>query len=113
MSRGRLLGQLLTESTLLALLGGVAGVLVAQWGGALLRTVLLPNLDWSGGAFDHRVLAFAGLIALGAGLITGLAPIRQLASTDVAGALRTSGRGTSVRGSMLTGSYTTRPLIGS
>jgi predicted permease len=100
-SRGRLLAQLLTESTLLALLGGVAGVLVARWGGALLRTVLLPNLDWSNGMFDHRVLLFAGVVALGAGLITGLAPIRQLASTDVAGALRNSGRGTSVRGSRL------------
>jgi predicted permease len=100
-SRGRLLAQLLTESTLLALLGGVAGVLVAHWGGALLRSVLLPNLDWSSGVFDHRVLLFAGIVALGAGLVTGLAPIRQLASTDVASALRTGGRGASLRRSRL------------
>lgn len=100
-SRGRLLAQLLTESTLLALLGGLAGVLVAHWGGALLRSVLLPNLDWSGGIFDQRVLLFAGIIALGAGLVTGLAPIRQLASTDVASALRSGGRGTSLRSSRL------------
>ncbi len=98
-SRGRLLAQLLTESTLLALLGGVAGVLVAQWGGALLRSVLFPNLDWSNGIFDHRVLLFAGVVALGAGLITGLAPIRQLASSDVASALRSGGRGSSLRSS--------------
>jgi putative ABC transport system permease protein len=100
-SRGRLLAQLLTESTLLALLGGVAGVLVAQWGGALLRSVLLPTLDWSGGAFDHRVLLFAGVIALGAGLLTGLAPIRQLSRSDVATALRSGGRGASLRSSRL------------
>ena len=100
-SRARLLAQLLTESTLLALLGGVAGVLVAHWGGALLRSVLLPNLDWSSGIFDHRVLVFAGVVALGAGLVTGLAPIRQLANTDVASALRSGGRGTSLRSSRL------------
>lgn len=100
-SRARLLAQLLTESTLLALLGGVAGVLVAHWGGALLRTVLLPDLDWSSGIFDQRVLLFAGVIALGAGLVTGLAPIRQLASTDVASALRSGGRGSSLRSSRL------------
>ena len=100
-SRGRMLAQLLTESTLLALLGGLAGVLVAHWGGALLRSVLLPDLDWSGGLFDHRILLFAGVVALGAGLVTGLAPIRQLASTDVASALRSGGRGTSLRGSRL------------
>ena len=100
-SRGRLLAQLLTESMLLALLGGLAGVLVAHWGGALLRSVLLPNLDWSSGVFDHRVLLFAGIVALGAGLVTGLAPIRQLASTDVASALRSGGRGASLRRSRL------------
>lgn len=100
-SRGRLLAQLLTESTLLALLGGVAGVLVAHWGGALLRSVLLPNLDWSGGILDHRVLLFAGIVALGAGLVTGLAPVRQLASSDVVTALRSGGRGTSLRSSRL------------
>ena len=100
-SRGRLLAQLLTESTLLALLGGIAGVLVAHWGGALLRSVLLPDLDWSSGVLDHRVLLFAGVIALGAGLVTGLAPIRQLASTDVVTALRSGGRGASLRSSRL------------
>ncbi len=100
-SRGRLLAQLLTESTLLALLGGIAGVIVAHWGGSLLRSVLLPDLDWSNGIFDHRVLIFAGVIALGVGLVTGLAPIRQLSSSDVAGTLRTSGRGTSLRSSRM------------
>jgi predicted permease len=100
-SRGRFLAQLLTESTLLALLGGIAGVVVAHWGGALLRSVLLPELDWSSGVLDHRVLLFAGVVAVGAGLVTGLAPIRQLASTDVVTALRSGGRGTSLRSSRL------------
>ena len=100
-TRVRLLMQLLSESTLLALLGGVAGVLVAQWGGGLLRTFLVPNVEWAGRLVDGRVLLFTVALALVAGLLTGLAPIRQLANADVITALRSSGRGASLRSSTL------------
>ncbi|HEU4643340.1 MAG TPA: ADOP family duplicated permease [Gemmatimonadaceae bacterium] len=100
-SRGRLLAQLLSESVLLALAGGVAGVLVAQWGGGVLRAVLLPDLEWGTALFDPRVLLFAAAMALAAGLVTGLAPLRQIASADVVSSLRAGGRGASLRGSPL------------
>jgi putative ABC transport system permease protein len=79
-SRARLASQLLTESLLLAVLGGGSGVLVAQWGGALLRARLLRN---AGVVTDPRTLVFAGMAALLAGLLTGLAPIFQTRRADL------------------------------
>ncbi len=76
-SRRRLLGQLLTESVLLALLGGVAGVFIAQWGGAALRHVLLPRSAPAGVLGDSRTMLFAGAAALLVGFITGVAPMTQ------------------------------------
>ena len=100
-SRGRLVAQLLSESTLLAIAGGAVGVVVAQWGGGLLRAVLLPDVEWTAAALDPRVIVVTVVIALVAGLITGLAPMRQLARTDVVSDLRTGGRGVSLRGSRM------------
>ena len=100
-SRGRLLTQLLSESTLLAIVGGAVGVLVAQWGGGLLRGFLLPDVEWTAAALDPRVIAVTIVIALVAGLITGLAPMRQLSRADLVSDLRTGGRGVSLRGSRM------------
>jgi putative ABC transport system permease protein len=100
-SRARLLTQLLSESTLLALAGGAVGVLVAQWGGGLLRGLLLPDVQWTSPALDPRLVAVTVLLALAAGLLTGLAPMRQLARADVVSDLRTGGRGVSLRGSRM------------
>jgi len=100
-SRGRLLTQLLAESTLLAIVGGAVGVLIAQWGGGLLRGLLLPDVEWTAAALDPRVIIVTVLLALAAGLITGLAPMRQLARTDVVSDLRTGGRGASLSGSRM------------
>ena len=82
-SRGRLAMQLLIESLLLALLGGAAGVLVAQWGGAVLRAELLSNTSGATVVTDPRTLLFAGVAALLAGLLTGLAPIFQTGRADL------------------------------
>lgn len=82
-SRARLATQLLTESLLLALLGGTAGVLVAQWGGALLRAALLRDTSGAAVVTDPRTLLFAGSAALLAGFLTGLAPIFQTRRADL------------------------------
>jgi predicted permease len=73
-SHGRVLSQLLTESLLLGALGGVAGVVAAQWGGATLRALFLREPETAAVIGDARILAFAGVAALLTGLLAGIAP---------------------------------------
>ncbi len=96
--RGRIMRQLLTESGLLAVLGGVGAALVAP---TLLRVLVaaapadVPLLGRA--SVDLRMLAFAGAVAFGCAALFGLAPALRLARTDVDRALRgtrtTSGAG--------------------
>jgi predicted permease len=78
-SRGRLLSQLFTESVVLALAGGIAGLFVAQWGGAALRAALYTKAAPAPALGDARTMLFAAVVALFVGLITGLAPMLQTA----------------------------------
>jgi len=94
-SRGRLVRQMLTESTLLSLGGGVVGVLLASWG--------LPLLTSFAGRFTNRtaeigidssVLLFALLLSVGTGLIFGLLPALSFgknAKQSLAAALKEDG----------------------
>ncbi len=91
-SRSRLARQLLTESLLLSVIGAVAGLFVAQWGGQLLRATLMPQVEWDSAVADPRILVFASATALLAGLLAGLAPILQSRRTDVAAALKAGAR---------------------
>ena len=96
-SRGRLAAQLLTESLLLATLGGVAGLLVAQWAGALLAARFLPDSAPPNPIGDPRTLLFAALAVVAAGVLTGIVPaLRAAGQGDLAGILKSSGRGTSM-----------------
>ena len=76
-SRLRLAAQLLTESVVLAVLGGVLGLVIAQWGGAVLRSAFLSATSTATVITDSRTLVYAGAAALIAGLLTGLAPLVQ------------------------------------
>jgi predicted permease len=102
-SRGRLLLQLVTESVLLAALGGVVGLAIAEWGGRAVRTVLLgETVTGGGGAFDDpRLLGFAAALAIAAGLLTGLAPLVHAGREDVASALKAGVREGTVHRSRL------------
>jgi putative ABC transport system permease protein len=91
-SRARLIGQLLIESTLLALLGAFAGVLIAQWGGRFLRTFFLPTVEWQSAMTDRRVLFVAIVSSIAAGLLAGISPMIQTRRTNVVSALKTGAR---------------------
>ena len=91
-SRGRLLSQLLTESIVLAILGGAAGILIAHWGGAALRAGLLEASEAASGFRDPRTVLFAAGAALLVGLLTGLAPILQAGRADLTGDLKAGAR---------------------
>jgi predicted permease len=88
--RGRLIGQLITESALLSIAGCAAALVLARWGRDLLWTFRPPWM-LSGEAvvrFDVRVLGFTLLIAVLATLVFGLAPAMGTAHTDLATELR-------------------------
>jgi len=94
-SSHRLVRQMLTESTVLAALGGLAGLLLAVWGMNFLATIApvdIPGIEYV--ALDARVLIFAVVIALLTGLLFGMAPAMQASSVDLNESLKESGRGT-------------------
>jgi predicted permease len=91
-SRGRLLSQLLTESLLLAIAGGAAGILIAHWGGAALRAGLLDKSEAAGGFRDPRTVLFAAGAAVAVGLLTGLAPVLQAGRANLTADLKAGAR---------------------
>ena len=94
-SRRRLVGQLLIESILLALAGGVLGVLFAYWGDqALLRLISTgPASEPLQVQPDIRVLLFTASVSILTGLLFGLAPALRATRVDVSSTLRENARG--------------------
>ncbi len=90
-TRRRLVEQLLTESVLLAALGGAAAIIVAHWGGTLARRLLLGDLALTGSVLDPRVLAFTAGVALLVGVFTGLIPALQASRAEVFSTITASG----------------------
>jgi predicted permease len=90
--RRRLLAQLLTESVLLATLGGAAGLVIAQSGSRILKSVFLRSDATLTVATDWRTLGFCAVVALAAGLLTGLAPVLHSLRGDVALSLKAGAR---------------------
>jgi putative ABC transport system permease protein len=90
----RLVRQLLTESTLLALVGGGLGLILAAWGVQALVLAAPPSIPRIGAVgLDGRVLAFTVLVSLLTGVLFGLAPALHAVGGDVGGALTDGGRG--------------------
>ncbi|HEX6047798.1 MAG TPA: ABC transporter permease [Gemmatimonadaceae bacterium] len=94
--RGRLVRQLLAESTILALAGGVAGVLLGMVGLRVLRGLALTILpEYAELSLDGGALVVCAAIALATGLTFGLAPALAASRSNVQGTLRDETRGAS------------------
>jgi len=95
--RMRLLRQMITESVLLAVMGGGAGVLLGMWASAALGHLNvhadIPLMLSFG--FDWRIFLYSFAIALTAGVVVGILPALRVAKANVSGALREGGRGVS------------------
>src|SRR5580693_5631409 len=95
-SRGRVLRQLLIESTLIALAGGAVGLLLAAWGTQGILTLVSDTLPRAQEVrVDGRVLLFTLGISLISGTLFGLAPALRAARVDVQSTLKEGGRGAS------------------
>ncbi len=90
--RARLLSQLLTESILLSIIAGVAGLVVGQAGGGLLRALFLPEGAETTVVTDTRTLIVAGVAVLLAGILTGLAPALQAHRAELTNDLKAGAR---------------------
>jgi putative ABC transport system permease protein len=103
-SRGRLIRQVLTESVLISLIGGGAGVLIALWSTQALVSINPQGIPRAGEiGLDGRVLVFALLASVAAGILFGLVPAWQSSKPNVNETLKESGRSssTNVRGHRL------------
>lgn len=90
-SRRRLLAQSLTESLVLAGLGALAGLALAQWGGAAFRRLFVQT-EPLGVLTDWRTIGVAGAVALLAGMLAGLGPALLATRADLAGQLKSGAR---------------------
>ncbi|MEY2562837.1 MAG: hypothetical protein QOH88_1030 [Verrucomicrobiota bacterium] len=93
-SRARIIRQLLTESVLLAGLGGLLGLLIAKWGTDALVAAVPQNIPRvSTIQLDAVVLGFTLLLSLATGIIFGLVPAWQASHVDLNTALKSGTRG--------------------
>ena len=110
-SRARVIRQLLTESVLISVAGGVLGTVLALWAFQTLASVVIPMLTPAGlppffidASPDLRVIAVMVAVMLGAGVLFGLAPAFQVSKPDLHTAIKQDAHGTgSRRGGRLQG----------
>jgi predicted permease len=87
--RGQLLAQLLTESCVLAILGGIAGLLCARWTLALIASLLPPEAaTMLSFHLQARVVLFAAVLSIATGFIFGLFPALHSTKPDLVSAIK-------------------------
>ena len=102
--RCRIIRQLLSESLLLALCGGILGTLVANWAATMLSSLSAQTLPLAREiSVDGHVLAFSFAVSVLSGLVFGVLPALHLSAPDLNTALKEGGRGSTGGGSRLRG----------
>jgi putative ABC transport system permease protein len=95
-TRGRVIRQLLVESTTLSVIGGVAGLALASFGvqafDAAVQATQPPY--WLSFTIDYRVLAYVAAVCVATGVLFGMAPAWQLSKSNHLDTLKDGGRGT-------------------
>ena len=108
----RLVRQLLTESVLLAVLGGAAGLLIAKWSLYIVRAINpgnIPRLDEIG--INSGVLVFTFGVSLVTGILFGLAPVWRAIKVDLNTSLKSGGRSSQSDGGLGVGRHRLRGLL--
>jgi predicted permease len=103
--RKRILRQMLTESILLSLAGGLAGLLLGYLGRNLIPHLLSSSWETAqmNSHFDWKIFGFTAAISIFTGLLFGLAPAWQATHTQVSGSLKENAQSTTQRNRNLTG----------
>ena len=97
--RRHVVGQLLAESCLLGLLGGIGGLVTARWTLQLIVSALPPEATRTlSASLDWRVMLFAGALSIGTGFLFGLFPALSSTRPDLVTSLRASGGTSAAKG---------------
>ncbi len=108
----RLLAQLLTESVLLGIAGGAAGLLIAEWSLHVARVMHPGNIPRMGEiGIDARVLAFTFVISILTGIVFGVAPAIQASKVDLNTSLKVGGRSSQGDGGLNATQHRLRGLL--
>jgi len=99
-ARWRLVSQVVFESVLLSLAGGLLGVALAKWGVDMIRAGMPPRIGryivgWQEMGIDYRTLGFMLAAAVASGILAGIAPAWQCSRPNLTQNLRDGGRGSS------------------
>jgi predicted permease len=91
-SRSRLVRHVAAECVTLAVAGAIVGLAIAQWGGDILRVILMKDAVWTGAFADRRVLLFTLAASVFAALVAGIAPALHVGRGDLTSALKAGAR---------------------
>jgi len=91
-TRGRIVQQMLTESVLLAMLAGIAGLLLSVWGTKFLATLIPAGIaPMTGTGVDGRVLLFTLAVTLATGVLFGIIPASRVSQFHLTPSLKQGG----------------------
>ncbi|MGC1485606.1 MAG: ABC transporter permease [Candidatus Acidiferrum sp.] len=91
-TRGRIVQQMLTESVLLAILAGIAGLLLSVWGTKFLATLIPAGIaPLTGTGVDARVLVFTLAVTLATGILFGIIPASRVSQFHLTPSLKQGG----------------------